>query len=233
MHRILVADDHALMREGILQLLARHFPWAQADSAASYEDVLGCLQASALGGASALAPYALVLLDLRMPGMRGVDSVATLVAAAAPTPVIVCTGVEAPDLLYRLQATGVRSVVSKTGHSDDLLHAITALGLSPQNAGPASTSSLGEDAALQAQAQIDMRAATNTPSTAGVAGNALLTQRQLDILRLLHLGRPNKIIARELNVALGTVKNHLYALFSRLQVSSRAQALAKTRDWFL
>jgi DNA-binding NarL/FixJ family response regulator len=228
MKRILVADDHALMREGIVQLLARHFPWAQADSAASYDDVLGCLQASQLGSADNPAPYALVLLDLRMPGMRGVDSVATLVAAAAPTPVIVCTGVEAPDLLYRLQATGVRSVVSKTGHSDDLLLAITALGLDAlgnTTALPLPADALG---AASAAANPALHSA-DVPATA----SGLLTQRQLDILRLLHLGKPNKIIARELNVALGTVKNHLYTLFARLQVSSRAQALAKTRDWFL
>jgi DNA-binding NarL/FixJ family response regulator len=228
MKRILVADDHVLMREGILQLLARHFPWAQADSAASYDEVLDCLQASLLGTADSATPYALVLLDLRMPGMRGAESVAALVAAAAPAPVIVCTGVEAPDLLYRLQATGVRSVVSKTGHSDDLLQAITALGLgAPGNASAPLTAAnpLGVASASAKPASFS----ADVPATA----SGLLTQRQLDILRLLHLGKPNKIIARELNVALGTVKNHLYALFARLQVSSRAQALAKTRDWFL
>jgi DNA-binding NarL/FixJ family response regulator len=159
--------------------------------------------------------------------MRGAESVAALVAAAAPAPVIVCTGVEAPDLLYRLQATGVRSVVSKTGHSDDLLQAIAALGLDAQgNAGlPLPADPLGAASAVASPALH----ALDVPATA----SGLLTQRQLDILRLLHLGKPNKIIARELNVALGTVKNHLYTLFARLQVSSRAQALAKTRDWFL
>lgn len=62
---------------------------------------------------------------------------------------------------------------------------------------------------------------------------ALLTARQLSILRLLHQGKPNKIIASELGVTLSTVKSHLYVTFTRLQVKSRAEALTKTRDWFL
>jgi DNA-binding NarL/FixJ family response regulator len=229
MRRILVADDHALMREGILQLLSRHFPWAQTDTAASYDEVMHQLRPvlDESTDAAPHTPYALILLDLRMPGMRGVDSVAAIVAKAAPAPVIVCTGVEAPDLLYRLQAAGVRKVVCKTGHSDDLLEAIVSLGLDTE--GSAATA-LVDDSSSAATRTANLALPENeTPAVA----SALLTQRQLDILRLLHMGKPNKIIARELDVALGTVKNHLYTLFTRLQVNSRAQALAKTRDWFL
>lgn len=202
--RILIADDHALMREAIVQRLIRDFPWAQSVCAASFEEVMACLQTP--------PPFALVLLDLRMPGMNGVGSVAQVVAAAAPASVIVCTAVEAPDLLFRLRQVGVYQVVSKAGHEDDLLHAIAALGL---------------DAALEIEDK-----AVPIPLPKQVAG-ALLTARQQEILCLLHQGKPNKIIAKELNVALGTVKNHLYVLFTRLQVNSRAEALAKTREWFL
>ncbi|WMP18996.1 response regulator transcription factor [Thiothrix lacustris] len=210
-NRILIADDHALMREAIVQRLLRDFPWAQSVCAASFEEVMACLQTQ--------PPFLLVLLDLRMPGMSGVSSVAQVVAAAAAAPVIVCTAVEAPDLLFRLRQVGVRQVVSKAGHEDDLLTAIATLGL---------------DAADIADEITPTPACNPAPlvTLLPVAG-ALLTARQQEILHLLHQGKPNKIIARELNVALGTVKNHLYVLFTRLQVNSRAEALAKTREWFL
>jgi DNA-binding NarL/FixJ family response regulator len=219
MNRFLVADDHALMREGILQLLNRHFPQAHVDTAASYEEVLGFLRSS-----QTTTHYSLVLLDLHMPGMRGLDSVTSLVKAGLPAPFIACTGIEAPDLEQRLLGTGVVKMVSKTGHSEDLLKAITSIGLNIQT-----TALQGKDSA-KPEEPINHASMCNA---AEIISKALLTQRQYDILRMLHMGKPNKIIARELDLALGTVKNHLYTLFTRLQVNSRSQALVKTRDWFL
>jgi DNA-binding NarL/FixJ family response regulator len=207
MKRILIADDHALIREALAGCLERRFSWAQSDFAASFEQVMQRLNVE--------PRCALVLLDLRMPGMGGVESVAAVVTAAAPAPVIVCTAVEAPDLLFRLRQAGVYHLVSKAGDNDDLLNAIDSLGLN-EAADGMSGGYVG----------------SGNAESADVSG-ALLTARQLSILRLLHQGKPNKIIASELGVTLSTVKSHLYVTFTRLQVKSRAEALSKTRDWFL
>ena len=76
---------------------------------------------------------------------------------------------------------------------------------------------------------------SNIPVSAVIAqiSSVSLTARQMDMLRALHQGLPNKLIAREYGVALGTVKNHLFILYERLGVKSRSEALHKTREWFL
>lgn len=228
MNRFLVADDHALTREGISQLLNRYFPNAEVATAASYDEVLAHLRttSAAWPDTTAQTPphFSVVLLDLHMPGMRGLESVANLVRAGAPSPFIACTGIEAPDLEQRLLTTGVIKMVSKTGRSDELLKAITTIGRNIKTAAPPEADNTNEST---------ITSNGNICKVADITVKDLLTQRQYDILRLLHMGKPNKIIARELDLALGTVKNHLYMLFTRLQVNSRSQALVKTRDWFL
>lgn len=218
MNHFLVADDHALMREGISQLLGRYFPGARVDTAASYDEVLSHLRGAAP------SCFSVVLLDLHMPGMRGLESVANLVKVGAPSPFIACTGIEAPDLEQRLLTTGVVKMVNKTGHSEDLLKAITTLGLHIKTSAPPDADNTKTP---------DTASKANDGKTTDITVKDQLTQRQYDMLRMLHMGKPNKIIARELDLALGTVKNHLYTLFTRLQVNSRSQALVKTRDWFL
>lgn len=209
---LLIADDHQLMREAVAQLIGREFGPAQFEFAGSLAEVLALLDPERQS-----ASFALVLLDLKMPGMRGLDSVARIVQACAPAPVLVWTGVESPDLAPRLQAVGVAAVVSKGAHTHELLAAIQALKLGVGHPTGA--------AALATRPQPPM----SPPSSA----KTLLTVRQFDLLCLLHEGKPNKLIARELDLSLGTVKNHMSSMFLRLQVNSRAELLALTREWFL
>lgn len=222
MIKILVADDHELMREAIIQLLQSHWSSLVIDSAASYGDVLKQFDRTQ-------QPYDLILLDLHMPGMRGADSVHALMSAAGQSPIIIFTGIEAPDLLHRLQYTGILRILKKTCHSNELLQEISLISALSNSSNEFKHTCFNEKADQLAYLPVVFSGSTASNDY----DNALLTQRQLDILRLLHQGKPNKIIARELNVALGTVKNHLYILFAKLNVSSRAQAIAKTREWFL
>lgn len=222
MIKILVADDHELMREAIIQLLQSHWSSLEIDSAGSYDEVLEQFDRTQ-------QPYDLILLDLHMPGMRGAESVRALMCAAGQSPIIVFTGIEAPDLLHRLQHTGILRILKKTCHSNELLQEISLVSTLFNSNNESKHACFNETA----DQPTDLPIALNESTASNDYEDALLTQRQLDILRLLHQGKPNKIIARELNVALGTVKNHLYLLFTKLNVSSRAQAITKTREWFL
>ena len=222
MIKILVADDHELMREAIIQLLQSHWSSLEIDSAGSYDEVLEQFDRTQ-------QPYDLILLDLHMPGMRGAESVRALMFAAGQSPIIVFTGIEAPDLLHRLQHTGILRILKKTCHSNELLQEISLVSTLFSSNNESKHACFNE----KADQSTDLPIALNESTASNDYEDALLTQRQLDILRLLHQGKPNKIIARELNVALGTVKNHLYLLFTKLNVSSRAQAITKTREWFL
>lgn len=234
MMKILVADDHELMREAIVHLLCSQWPLIAIDCAGSYDEALACINE---GDAS--HAYNLILLDLHMPGMRGVESVAALVTAAGVAPVIVLTGIEAPDLLYRLRNTGVRQVFNKTVHASELLRAISMLGATFQTNIQTDVQSHIKPHEVNVVAEhivplpVDAVSLPHDANLPDAFNGMSLTQRQLDVLRLLHLGKPNKIIARELDVALGTVKNHLSVLFAKLQVNSRAEAIAKTRKWFI
>ena len=221
MIKILVADDHELMREAIIQLLQSHWSSLAIDSAGSYDEVLEQFRTQ--------QPYDLILLDLHMQGMRGAESVRALMFAAGQSPIIVFTGIEAPDLLHRLQHTGILKILKKTCHSNELLQEISLVSTLFNSNNESKHACFNETA----DQPTDLPIALNESTASNDYEDALLTQRQLDILRLLHQGKPNKIIARELNVALGTVKNHLYLLFTKLNVSSRAQAITKTREWFL
>ena len=207
---ILIADDHQLMREAVIQLLARAIPTASFCQACYFAEVLAHLSHANV--------FNLVLLDLKMPGMQGLASVAQVVQACAPAPVLVWTGVESPDLERSLQAIGVAGVVSKGAHSSDLLQAVLALTL--HSTAFEQTSTQGK---LPAQPLIHNHR----------VHKEALTDRQLDLLRLLHEGKPNKLIARELGIALGTVKNHLHEVFVRLRVNGRTELLAHTKEWFL
>ncbi len=235
MIKILVADDHELMREAIIQLLQSHWSSLVIDSAGSYDEVLEQFNRTQ-------QPYDLILLDLHMPGMRGAESVRALMCAAGQSPIIVFTGIEAPDLLHRLQHTGILKILKKTCHSNELLQEIRLVSTLFNSNNESKHACFNETADRStdhacfnetADRSTDLPIALNESTASNDYEDALLTQRQLDILRLLHQGKPNKIIARELNVALGTVKNHLYLLFTKLNVSSRAQAITKTREWFL
>jgi DNA-binding NarL/FixJ family response regulator len=211
--KILVADDHALVRDGLVLMIQRHWVDAQCDTASDYAGVI-----SQLDPASNLtARYDAINLDLRMPGMRGVESVAKIVEYATTAPVIVCTALEDPGLVERLMRTGIRSVVNKTKGADELLiHLQSALDPANVRSEKAKAGSTGGRVPQAAQ-----------------EGSAMLTRRQREILKLLHLGKPSKVIASELNVSLDTIKSHLSALYSVMGVKSRAEAIIQSQEWFL
>jgi two-component system, NarL family, response regulator YdfI len=211
--RILVADDHALMRDGLVLMIQNSWPEAQCEVASDYQGVI-----SKLGQYPQKLGFQAIILDLRMPGMRGVESVAKIVQQATGAPVIVCTALEDPGLVERLMSTGIKSVVNKTTGAEDLLRNLkTAL-------------ESGRSVAIKGRSRAS-NGITAKPTLP--EGSAMLTNRQREILQLLHLGKPSKVIASELNVSLDTIKSHLSALYSIMGVASRAEAIVKSQDWLL
>jgi two-component system, NarL family, nitrate/nitrite response regulator NarL len=210
--RILVADDHALMRDGLVLMIQSNWVNAACEVASDYLGVISKLDPPPKEGR-----FDAIILDLRMPGMRGVDSVAIITERAAGAPVIVCTALDDPGLVERLMNTGIRSVVNKTTGADQLLrHLAEALEAEPTH--PA-----------QQRATPEVKVTVPPPHE----GSAMLTKRQREILKLLHSGKPSKVIASDLSVSLDTIKSHLSALYSVMGVTSRSEAIVKSQDWFL
>ncbi|MBK6367002.1 MAG: response regulator transcription factor [Polaromonas sp.] len=213
---ILVADDHAMMRDGIVLMIQAAWPDSRCEIADDFQSVMAKIDAS-----NDAERFNAIVLDLRMPGMRGADSVSQITQRAAGVPVIVCTALEDPSLVERLTSSGIYCAVNKTTGSAELLkHLRSAL----------------ETFAQEQQAH-DSDGSTESgvkPQKAHQAsGSAKLTARQREILKMLHTGKPSKVIASQLGIGLGTIKSHLHTLYSVMEVNNRSEAIVKSQNWLL
>jgi DNA-binding NarL/FixJ family response regulator len=205
--KILLIDDHALFREGLKFLLR------SLDAALEVHEAGNC--AKALEHAAA-GNYELVLLDLKMPGVAGLDALAALREALPDSPLVVLSGEDNPGVVRAAIERGAMGFIPKSSTPEVLLHAlrlVLARGvyLPPMvldAAGPASPS-----------------ASAASPATAGQPVLPGLTPRQMDILRYVIQGKPNKIIARELDISEGTVKSHLSSVLHALGTRNRTEAV--------
>ena len=214
--RILIADDHQLIAEGARLKLAELGPGTEFTIALNVAELRHALRQE--------SPPALALIDLTMPGVHGREHLAEVIAAWPGVPVIVLSGAESPALIRELLAMGVQGFIPKAYSADVMLSAVRLV-LSggvyippmmlqadePLVAPPPSTT--GEGAAAQLEERL----------------HQLLTERQLDVLRLLSTGKPNKVIASDLGISEGTVKIHLAAIFRALNVRNRVEAVVASR----
>ena len=198
--KILVIDDHPLIQEALTQLLPQLGAGIEVRNAID-----------AASGTSILdnePDVALVLLDLALPGTRGLDLLADLLLDYPGVPVVVLSATHDRATVNAALAAGARGFIAKTSDARDLLEAVRQVG----NGGEYLTPDI-----------------TLVPDGDGVriAPGALgLTERQADVLMLLVQGKPNKMICRDLRLSEGTVKVHVSAILKALHVSSRAQAVA-------
>jgi DNA-binding NarL/FixJ family response regulator len=200
--RIVVADDHPIFRDGLRRLLE-----AEPDLAVVGEAV-DAAQAIAL--AATLHPD-IVLLDVAMPRVSGIEAVHSLVALPTPPRVILLTAaIETADILKAMQQ-GARGVVLKESATALLLKAIRIVMDGGYWVGRESVSDLLM--ALQA-----LGPESDQPTT-----TYSLTQRELQIIALIVEAAGNKKIAETLNISEKTVKHHLTNIFEKLGVTSRLE----------
>lgn len=209
--KVLVADDHALFRSGVRQLLE------QLD-----DDVIvveACDFRQTLRSASEHADINLVLLDLNMPGVGGLDALAVLGERYPTLPVVVLSASEDHGDMRRALEAGALGFIPKSASVPVMLNALRLV-MSGGIYVPPELVNGTWPTEVAAPAE-------GTPS-AGAADAAVeldLTRRQLDVLALLVRGETNKEIARELHMAEATVKVHLTAIFRALNVHNRTQAV--------
>lgn len=202
--RILLVDDHTLFREGLRHLLTA------IDERVRMEGVPGCTEA--LERLSTTA-YDLVLLDFKMPGLQGVEALATLRSAAPSTPVVVLSGEDDARIVHAAIECGAMGFIPKSSTSEVLIQAMRLVLAHGVYLPPAVLES-----GPGARAPLPPVEAPGAPLPG-------LTPRQMDVLRCVLKGKPNKIVARELNVSEATVKTHLTAVFDALGVRNRTEAV--------
>ncbi|MFL9901739.1 response regulator transcription factor [Paraburkholderia fungorum] len=244
--KFLVADDHELIRQGVKGLLRGLDPDAQFDEADSWETLAAAARPD--------ADHDLAIVDLHMPGMSGASSLEMLLKANPALPVVVLSAEESPDEMRAVLAAGALGFVPKRQPASVMLKAIelvlsggayvpmealSLLGSRETQAAPAHAGAAADLAAQgAAHASTQAGAALTEPITQIQALQPHqqhllenLSPRQQDIMRLVHRGWTNKMIARELGVAEGTVKVHLSVIFRALGVHNRSTAIAVINGW--
>ena len=199
--RVALADDQALVRAGLRALLERHgidivF---EADSGTSLLERL------------AAQPVDVVLSDIRMPGMDGIDALVALRARGDTTPVLLLTTFDDSDLLLRATDAGAQGFLLKDAAPEDLRDAIARVAAGDTLLQPVST----EPVRARYRFHDDH------------APRETFTEREVAILRLLAGGYSNKEIARSLFLAEGTVKNYVSAILEKLGTRDRTRAVLK------
>jgi DNA-binding NarL/FixJ family response regulator len=202
--RVLVADDHPLFRNGIVNSLA-----SLADIELVGEAADGDL---AVTLTVELQPD-VVLMDLQMPGRSGIEATRELSRRAPEVKVLVLTMFEDDDSVFAAMRAGARGYLLKGADQDDVERAIRTVAAGEAVFGAAVASRL-------------LGYFATPPSTSFPE----LTEREREVLELLASGRNNKAIADELVLSLKTVRNHVSNVFARLQVADRSQAIVKARD---
>jgi two-component system NarL family response regulator len=203
--RILIVDDHALVRRGMNYVVKEGFPDADVVEA---ESSAAALEALRTGGKVDMA-----LVDVRMPDLDGLELLRAIKAEWAELPVIMLSTYENAPYVKRALADGAAGYLLKDATPEDLSQAINvAMSGSGNVLSPRVIQNLFED-----------QEASNASSN-GRRSEYSLTQREHDILALLAEGRSNREIAGALFLSEKTVKAHLAAIFRKLGVTNRTQA---------
>ncbi|SEL07130.1 response regulator [Streptacidiphilus jiangxiensis] len=198
--RLLIVDDHPIVRDGLRGIFAQDPDFEVVGEASD--------GAEAVERALALTPD-VVLLDLRMPGVGGVEAIRRLRERAPQVRVLVVTTYDSDaDVLPAIEA-GATGYLLKDAPREELVRAVRA-------------AHQGQAVLAPTVAQ-KLLGAVRAPQP---APTALLTDRELDILRLVAAGTSNKEAAKRLFISEATVKTHLLHLYGKLGVRDRAAAVA-------
>jgi len=211
--RVLLADDHVLVRQGIRQFLEDE---ADIEVVAEADD-----GAEAIRLVEELGPDVAVL-DIRMPEVTGVEATRRIKARVPEVRVLILTAYDDDPYIFALLQAGADGYVLKTASADELVRAVRTVA--------AGESALSPEVASKVVQQV---------TRGGPAGAAdqvePLTERELDVLRLAAEGMTNRAIGSDLGISHRTVQGHLASIYGKLDVNSRTEAVTEAlkRGWII
>jgi DNA-binding NarL/FixJ family response regulator len=214
--RVLQADDHTLFREGVASLLERVGDIRLVGEAATGEEAVRL--------AEELLPD-VVLMDLKMPGMGGIEATRTIVGRNPHTGVIVVTMFEDDESVFAALKAGARGYVLKDADRGMLLRAIRAVARGEALLGAAIARRVLE----QFSGSSPTTSVPQPPESSSPPFDEL-TPRELEVLSLISQGLRNRQIAEQLVISEKTVGNHVSNVFRKLQVNDRVQAVIRARE---
>jgi two-component system nitrate/nitrite response regulator NarL len=212
--KLLVVDDHTLFRRGLMALLVQDGRFQVVGEAGDVGEALRCAQS--------ISPQ-VILLDNHLPGVRGVDGIASLKKAYTGSRILMLTVSENEEDLAAAMQAGADGYLLKTVESDQLCDSIEKVLNGECVVSPDMMTKFVTAFRSKAPATLDVDDVSG--STLSVQEMALesLSAREREILTLIAHGDSNKLIARQLDIAETTVKVHVQHIFRKLQLSSRVQ----------
>lgn len=201
--KILIVDDHALFRSGMVHLLQSLSPTPEvieSENLCSAQAIL-----------STVSDIDLVLLDLKLTDSVGVDSLLTLRKQAADTTIVVLSGEQDPAVIHQCIDNGAMGFITKSTTHDELLIAIRRI--------------VAGGVYLPMDIMNNERVVQSARERSDVALLASLSDRQREVLAYLLQGKPNKTISNNMDISQNTVKAHLSAIFRTLGARNRTEAV--------
>ncbi len=200
---VLIADDHSLMRQGLKQILELEEDMQVIGQATNGQEAVDMIKR--------LKPD-VVLMDINMPVMNGIQAIKELREAYVPSKIVVLTIHEDREYLFKTLQTGAEGYVLKDAESSVLLAAIRSVYNGQNYIQPNMTRELVKE--FTRVTRNEKRRSDEIP----------LTDREIEVIELIAEGMLNKQIAQKLFISEKTVKNHVSNIFKKLNVSDRTQA---------
>ena len=201
--RVLIVDDHPIVRQGLATVLAQQ------------EDIVVVGQAAdgveAVDQARNLLPD-IILMDLQMPQMDGVEAIAQILGYELDTNIIILTTFATDDYIFRGIEAGARGYLLKDSPPDEVIKAIRTVHRGESLIEPRVASRL-----------LDRLGQLSHPP----APESVLSKREIEVLQIMATGAANKVIASQLVIGQSTVKTHIVRIFSKLGVNGRTEAVAE------
>lgn len=210
--KLMIADDHRLFREGLKALLA---VTDDIEIVAEAED-----GDSALKKCKELQPD-IILMDINMPGINGLHATQQIAATFPQIGIIMLTMLEDDASVFNAMRAGARGYLLKGADPQEVLSVVRAVSEGQALFGPAIATRL-----MNFFKELSLKPV----ATQGKANFPELTERELEVLRLISQGLNNSEIAQKLVLSPKTVRNHITNIFSKLQVADRAQAIVRARE---
>jgi len=202
--RILLVDDHEVVRIGLKALLEHHPKFEIIGEASTAKD--------AIEQTARLRPD-IVVMDIRLPGTSGIEACEEITRNYSDTRVIMLTSYAEDEMLFSAIRAGASGYVLKQIGGDDLIHALEAVGRGEALLDPAVTQRVFQE----------VRRAVKEEEASAFAN---LSQQEKHVLLLVSEGKTNREIAKALFLGEGTVRNYVSSILSKLGVSNRAEAAA-------
>lgn len=209
--RILIADDHLFYREGVRTLLSTADAIEIVGEASNGQEVVA--------RAAELEPN-IILMDLKMPGLNGIDATRQIVQKQPSVGILVVTMFDDDESVFAVMRAGARGYILKDADQEELVRAITAVYRGAAIFSPA---------IAQRMMKYFSNLSREGRSKADTAFPEL-TERELDILELIAQGYGNPVIANRLSLSVKTVQNYVSNILNKLQVIDRSEAIVRARE---